>query len=79
MPDISMCFNYTCPLRNECYRYRVVPNPLRQSYSPFQFGETGCEYFAQITEEEEENNHRLLPVRVCDSVNKRFLQVEEQQ
>jgi len=32
MPDISMCQNSKCELRSNCYRYRAVPNPYRQSY-----------------------------------------------
>jgi hypothetical protein len=35
MPDISMCANKECALRMECYRYRAVPNPYRQSWSNF--------------------------------------------
>jgi len=35
MPDISMCADKTCTLRMNCFRYRAVPNPWRQSYSTF--------------------------------------------
>ena len=31
MPDISMCCTVTCPKRAECYRYRAVPTPDKQS------------------------------------------------
>jgi len=32
MPDITMCEDKECPLRNECYRYRAIPNEFRQYY-----------------------------------------------
>jgi len=32
MADITMCDNEKCPLRMECFRYRAIPNPYRQSY-----------------------------------------------
>ena len=35
MADISKCCNNKCPKREECYRYRVKPNPYRQAYSEF--------------------------------------------
>lgn len=49
MPDISMCRNTACSLREDCYRFTATPNPLRQAYSAFQFyvvdGATKCDYF----------------------------------
>ena len=35
MPDLTMCVNDICPLRSKCYRYRAVPDDLRQSFSKF--------------------------------------------
>ena len=32
MPDIAMCRGDGCPRKAECYRYRAVPTPQRQSY-----------------------------------------------
>lgn len=32
MPDISMCFGYTCPNKDFCYRHTAEPNPYRQAY-----------------------------------------------
>jgi len=32
MPDITMCTNESCELRNECFRFRAEPNEYRQSY-----------------------------------------------
>lgn len=35
MPDIAMCKNHQCPLRDECYRYRAIPTEPYQTYSDF--------------------------------------------
>jgi hypothetical protein len=35
MPDISMCANEECTLRETCYRFVATPNPFRQSYSDY--------------------------------------------
>lgn len=49
MPDICMCFNDTCPLRETCYRYKAKPCEYRQSYADFQPDENGhCNYFMKI-------------------------------
>lgn len=34
MPDITMCWNKTCPSRYKCYRYMAIPS-LSQSWSEF--------------------------------------------
>lgn len=48
MPDISMCKNNECPLKQKCYRYRAVPNHL-QTYASFKPNDKGiCEYFWKI-------------------------------
>jgi len=44
MPDISMCNNQECPLKEKCYRYKAEPNPYRQSYGDFKY-KNGCSYF----------------------------------
>lgn len=31
MPDITMCLGNGCPMKEQCYRYRAVPNKI-QSY-----------------------------------------------
>ena len=49
MPDISMCANMTCPLKEDCYRFKAVPNPHRQSYAGFKPDEEGkCDHFCKI-------------------------------
>lgn len=35
MPDISMCINKKCPMKNNCYRFTAKPNEYSQSYSDF--------------------------------------------
>lgn len=46
MPDISMCANRECPLRETCYRYVAKPNEYRQSYAKFEpTNETSCEHY----------------------------------
>ena len=45
MPDISMCENTACLLREVCYRFMAEPSEY-QSYSKFEPDENGkCEYF----------------------------------
>ena len=36
MPDITMCDNTDCPLRESCYRHTAKPTPIWQSYSRFE-------------------------------------------
>ena len=50
MPDISMCKNDKCPSKEECYRFRAVPNPERQAYGGFSLDESEkkCDYFMSI-------------------------------
>lgn len=35
MPDIAMCLNKDCTIRNNCYRFTAIPSE-RQAYSNFQ-------------------------------------------
>ena len=62
MPDIALCTNELCPLRNECYRALAKPSEYLQSYSRFEFGITKhmiptCEYFIKSTNESENKKH----------------------
>lgn len=50
MPDISMCKNMHCPLKETCYRFTASPSIYGQSYSDFapritKKGEAKCEYY----------------------------------
>lgn len=51
MPDITMCYNPTCPLAADCYRHDASgtrPSQLLQSYASFPwanvYGKPACEY-----------------------------------
>lgn len=43
MPDIAMCRNKDCHIKQRCYRYTAKPCD-RQSYSQFKY-DNGCDYF----------------------------------
>jgi hypothetical protein len=49
MPDISMCTNIFCPLRETCYRAKAKPS-MYQSYAPFTYDKKkkDCEYYMEI-------------------------------
>lgn len=32
MPDITMCSGAGCSMKEQCYRFKAIPNPYRQSY-----------------------------------------------
>lgn len=52
MPDISMCQNNDCPLRESCYRFTATPDKYMQSYSDFEFtikdGITECNNYLPV-------------------------------
>ena len=49
MPDITMCENHTCPLRQKCYRYRAKADPYWQSFCKYKPNADGtCDYFWEI-------------------------------
>ena len=50
MPDISMCRDHECPLKDSCYRFTAKPDPHWQSYfkgSPrgTAFGVDDCSHY----------------------------------
>lgn len=49
MPDISMCQNKNCKVKEQCYRFTAIPDNLWQAYAEFgtAAGEK-CEYFWAI-------------------------------
>ena len=56
MPDISMCLNSSCPLCEECYRYKAKPS-LWQAYAYFAPDENGkCDHFMEIYKPRENEN-----------------------
>ncbi len=32
MADLTKCYGVGCPIKEECFRYTVAPNPDRQAY-----------------------------------------------
>lgn len=40
MPDISMCANKNCYVKEKCYRYTAVPNPYWQSVATFDYDDS---------------------------------------
>lgn len=53
MPDISMCSNFNCPIKETCYRYMAKPS-YHQSYSIFIY-ENGCDWYIDYAEEKLSN------------------------
>lgn len=49
MPDIAMCENEKCPLKQDCFRYTATPSEHRQSYADFEptvkDGKVLCDWF----------------------------------
>ena len=46
MPDITMCKNKDCTIKETCYRYNANPNPYWQSYTTFSQNIDGyCDYY----------------------------------
>ena len=46
MPDITLCVNKTCPLRQNCGRFRAKPDRYWQSFAEFKPNDKGiCEDF----------------------------------
>ncbi len=48
MPDITMCCDITCPVRNECYRFRARTSGHRQSWIADQMPERPCYLYWDI-------------------------------
>jgi len=48
MPDITMCSNDKCKLKNTCHRYKVTPDEY-QSYGCFvptkKYNKYSCDYY----------------------------------
>lgn len=47
MPDITMCLGGDCPLKKDCYRYRVNPCYCQSIMTP-PFKDGSCEMFYNI-------------------------------
>ena len=60
MPDIAMCEDQDCTLKETCYRFKAIPS-YYQSYADFKQEEDGtCEYHMQIYKDDKlKTNDRL--------------------
>ena len=47
MCDISMCRNEECEKKQQCYRYRAIPDEL-QTFCEFKYEDGKCDYFYPI-------------------------------
>lgn len=54
MPDISMCANKNCYVKEKCYRYTAVPNPYYQSFATFDYDDSQGSCF--IDNKDKKNN-----------------------
>lgn len=71
MPDITMCANKDCSVRELCYRYRAIPSDY-QSISIFEPDDNGlCKYFWQTM------NEKVRPLVEADTWTDGFLEQEE--
>lgn len=54
MPDITMCLNDKCQIKNDCYRFMATPDRY-QSYSFFgKDQEEKCDYFWKMKRSKED-------------------------
>jgi len=51
MPDISMCANEDCTLKENCYRFQAEASDY-QTYSGFEQIDGECDYYWKIEEDE---------------------------
>lgn len=47
MPDITMCSNKTCSLKEKCYRFMAKPD-MRQSFAWFTPAGSSCANFVAL-------------------------------
>lgn len=47
MPDITMCIDKECPLRNKCYRFIAKPWTVGQSYALIKY-DNGCPHYWEV-------------------------------
>ena len=66
MPDISMCANFNCPLRKNCYRYRAIPSDGYQAYADFTPNGKECDGFWSA------KGRACEPVDVAEERNKKL-------
>ena len=75
MPDITMCCNCNCPLREKCYRFRAVPDVCWQSFAMF-MPKTSAKRMAMVVKcdhfwEVDFMSDKVLPMDVIENRYKR--------
>ena len=55
MPDISMCLNKKCKIKDSCYRFIAIPDKHWQAYSDFKPSKDGkkCKHYYKLEIERE--------------------------
>jgi len=48
MPDMTLCDNKDCPLKDSCYRSLAEPDKKYQSYASFEYEKNRCEYYINV-------------------------------
>lgn len=50
MPDITMCVGNNCPKKENCYRFKAIPDLVQSMFAPeaSYTGEDDCEEFWNI-------------------------------
>jgi hypothetical protein len=50
MPDITMCKNEECPLKDKCYRHEAKPSTMQSYFMDIKPNEKGeCKYYWKLT------------------------------
>ena len=74
MPDISMCMNVGCHLRDRCYRFRAISS-MRQSFAGFKPDDDGnCEHFWDIGYSESQ----IRSTEEAEMASRRFFDVQQE-
>jgi len=60
MPDITMCQDNECPIRNKCYRFTAIPSKYGQYYGQFEREGDKCGDFYPIKIGERLNNDKVI-------------------
>lgn len=57
MPDITMCQNHYCYVREKCFRYTATPSYPMQSYSIFDYDDSQGKCFIDTKTEQKAFNN----------------------
>jgi hypothetical protein len=73
MPDIAMCKDNLCPIRERCFRFRAKPSEPFQWYDRnLRYGEkTGCNKYWEIPQEKM-SNYTDFPQEKVEKVDPPF-------